>query len=168
MKECLDCLETKPLSEFYKDKRRKDNHGIYCKSCWGKRYTSSDEQVAARRLAVKRHWDKKSDLPEFKHQRRVNQLKYLYGLSLEAFQEMLLEQGGKCGICEVLFTDTTKPHVDHDHACCLGNRSCGQCVRQLLCKNCNRMIGLCNDNIDTLERAARYLRRYSKFTTHKD
>jgi hypothetical protein len=33
VKQCRHCLETKPLAEFYKDVRRADGHGVYCKPC---------------------------------------------------------------------------------------------------------------------------------------
>lgn len=33
------------------------------------------------------------------------------------------------------------PHIDHDHTCCPGSRSCGNCVRGILCEGCNLQIG---------------------------
>ena len=47
--------------------------------------------------------------------------------------------------------------VDHDHGCCPGERSCGKCVRGLVCRDCNAMLGLARDNADSLRRAASYL-----------
>lgn len=47
--------------------------------------------------------------------------------------------------------------VDHDHTCCPGKRSCGRCVRGLLCNRCNRALGQFGDDIETLRRAVAYL-----------
>lgn len=49
---------------------------------------------------------------------------------------MLQEQGGVCAICKQP-PRRNKLHVDHDHSCCPGKRSCGRCIRGLLCASCN-------------------------------
>jgi hypothetical protein len=37
--------------------------------------------------------------------------------------------------------------VDHDHTCCpVDSRSCGKCVRGLICRTCNSAAGLLYDN----------------------
>ena len=47
-----------------------------------------------------------------------------------------------CGICHEPFEEGQLIHVDHDHACCKEkNRSCGRCVRGLLCHTCNIALG---------------------------
>jgi len=83
-----------------------------------------------------------------------------YRLRLDTYNALLLKQGGKCAIC-----GTTDPgdvragrfHIDHDHACCPGSRSCGECVRGLLCRGCNTALGNFGDDPDRLLAAAAYL-----------
>lgn len=41
MKNCIDCNNVKPLTEFYKDSKSKDGHGRYCKHCMAIRYVNS-------------------------------------------------------------------------------------------------------------------------------
>lgn len=48
--------------------------------------------------------------------------------------------------------------IDHDHDCCPG-RSCGECVRGVLCRTHNVWLGMVADDPAFMDRAARYLRR---------
>lgn len=83
-----------------------------------------------------------------------------YGVSPEAFETVLSGQGGGCGVCGL--TESDSGHalvVDHDHSCCPGQRSCGRCVRGILCRSCNVGLGMMRDDPDLLLRAATYLNK---------
>ena len=65
-----------------------------------------------------------------------------YGLSQEQFDRLLAAQLQTCGMCHEPFEQGQLIHVDHDHACCQRkNRSCGGCIRGLLCHTCNIALG---------------------------
>jgi hypothetical protein len=65
-----------------------------------------------------------------------------YGLTQEQFNRLLNAQKHTCGMCHEPFEDGQLIHVDHDHACCWRkNRSCGKCLRGLLCHACNIALG---------------------------
>lgn len=76
-----------------------------------------------------------------------------YNLTLE---QLNLRSSSTCQICgerdnrQVL-------SVDHDHSCCPGDTSCGECVRGFLCDRCNRGLGYFRDNIALLRSAIEYL-----------
>lgn len=93
---------------------------------------------------------------------RNSYLKYTYGITLDEYARLLEFQNGRCAICEGSSPGGRKETfgVDHDHNCCPGRRSCGRCIRGLLCVNCNnRILGGANDNPDVLRRAVEYLER---------
>ena len=86
-------------------------------------------------------------------------LKYKYGITYDDYERMLEEQGGGCGIC-----GTKEPggrgkfHVDHDHTCCPAEKTCGKCIRGLLCHGCNTK--LIHFESNWKERAVNYLNKY--------
>lgn len=81
-----------------------------------------------------------------------------YGITLAAYEAMAEAQGGGCAICGGLSKGGRPLAVDHDHACCPGQRTCGKCIRALLCIDCNLGIGYFEDKIDRMEIAVAYLR----------
>jgi hypothetical protein len=82
-----------------------------------------------------------------------------YSLTREQYDALLDAQGGGCAICGTTQAGNRGRmlNVDHDHACCAGHKSCGQCVRGLLCARCNVGLGAFQDNPDRMVAAAAYL-----------
>ena len=85
-----------------------------------------------------------------KQSNRKSHLKRKYGLSQEAFDEMLAAQGGGCAICGKPNPD----NVDHDHV--TGH------VRGILCWNCNVCVGQFEDDEAHLAAAMAYVTRDEK------
>lgn len=79
-------------------------------------------------------------------------LKHRFSLSIEQYEVMFREQGGRCAICRE-FPNKKNLAVDHDHIT--------GAVRGLLCDNCNRAIGQMRDDVQIVKRAAAYLERAS-------
>jgi hypothetical protein len=80
-----------------------------------------------------------------------------YGLGEYDYGTMYEAQNGVCYICQRANGATRKLSVDHDHKCCSGPTSCGACVRGLLCRPCNDMLGHARDDWQMFARAIRYL-----------
>lgn len=76
---------------------------------------------------------------------RRHQLRSKYGLTVEQYERMVDQQGGRCAICR----RAGRLHVDHNH-------NTGE-VRGLLCMNCNTGIGHLGDDVEVLGRAIGYL-----------
>jgi hypothetical protein len=76
--------------------------------------------------------------------RRWNQAYRLsrYGLTQADFDRLLELQDHACAMCHVPFAEGQAIFIDHDHACCAGEKSsCGKCVRGLLDLSCNVSLG---------------------------
>jgi hypothetical protein len=97
--------------------------------------------------------------PNFYKERNKNRtknasyrLRWLYGITQDQWDALLVEQGESCAICETKTpTHSRGWSTDHDH-------KTGK-VRGILCGHCNCMLGHARDKISTLEAAIRYLNR---------
>ena len=105
------------------------------------------ERVKEQRRAVNRSYGR---TPRGKDVNRRAQLKHKYGLTQEHYDALLLEQGGKCALCDKPSTDP-RLNVDHCH-------ESGR-VRGLLCWKHNSALGMLGDDEEGLMRAIQYLRR---------
>lgn len=73
------------------------------------------------------------NLPGRREQDRLQRKARIYGIPKEKLINLL---DGVCGICGSNNNGRTL-HIDHDHECCPGERSCGGCIRGALCYPCN-------------------------------
>jgi hypothetical protein len=67
-----------------------------------------------------------------------------YGTTVEWYRDKLVEQSGICALCKHLshhHGTIQRLQVDHNHECCdLHTKSCGKCLRGLLCADCNILL----------------------------
>ena len=131
---CMTCGKQKLATDFYvRNKVNMVRHSS-CKEC-------DKERVR------KRHQDN----PE---RTRNNDLKRNYGITITEHRQMFEEQNGACAICKGEGNGKWKKLcVDHDH-------STGK-VRELLCRNCNMVLGQVGDNVSILEEMIKYLQKHS-------
>lgn len=85
-----------------------------------------------------------------------------YNVTPTIFKAMLNAQKACCAICKRPLTRGKTTHIDHDHQCCDGPKSCGNCIRDLLCSQCNNGLGQFKDDPDTLRAAADYIERHKQ------
>lgn len=91
--------------------------------------------------------------PEIKEQTRKSYLLYTYNITLEQYDQMFKDQNGCCKFCNRSQSEFQKIlSVDHDHNCCPGAKSCGKCVRGLLCQRCNTLLGFIEKHPELIRR----------------
>lgn len=160
MKRCSLCKESKPIGQFGRLKRNKDGLHEHCKECHNKRsrriYSRDRVKILSRQRAYQLENQDRIRLRQatykqnHKEELRLNDLLYRHGLTPDKYEKLTVNGCGICGTHANLC-------IDHDHACCPGKRSCGKCVRGVLCSSHNIALGLFNDNIDELRKAILYL-----------
>ena len=126
--------------------RSRNRNAVYCSKLCRDRHVRILVQQRRRAdpLAIKRD--------------REMRIKRKFGITVEQYETMYSLQLGRCGICAVpLAEEGIDTNVDHDHSCCPGAKSCGQCVRGLLCNRCNLALGQFDDDVVVLQRAINYL-----------
>lgn len=130
LKQCPKCLSAKDPSEFYfKGTTLKQRRSI-CILC-----TQKYER-----------------LPDSRERNRINSRKSQTGFTPQLWQLAIQLQESRCAICRISLDPKSKQtHADHCHRT--------KKPRGVLCSKCNTALGLLNDDIDVITRAAAYLAR---------
>ena len=76
-------------------------------------------------------------------------LKRKFGITIKQYNNLLMAQGNKCGVCEKELVE--RVNIDHDHKT--------QKIRGALCASCNISIGLLKENIEILENAINWIKK---------
>lgn len=176
-RQCGACHEMKTASEFNRDRAQPSGLQWSCRACQRTGYESRrGGPVHSERECSQCHAVKSA--PEFytnpnmagglssacrecirSPAERIKLRCAKYGITAERFARMLVAQNFLCPVCTHPLGDPSRYHVDHDHTCCPGKKSCGACVRGILHNRCNQALGLLREDAATLRRAADYLDR---------
>ncbi len=127
----------------------KYNHSAKGKTCrhkYRKKYDQTSQGKETKRKYQIKYYN--SGKGKLIHQK--NQLKRNYGISLEDFDNMLIQQNHKCAICGVSLVKIRR-HIDHDHK--------KNIIRGILCHGCNTGIGLLKEDIEIFKKGINYLEK---------
>lgn len=164
-RECSQCEEVKSLSYF------SGEYG-YCKPCRSAAYQNKKDHMKNTETHKEcRGCGELKRFAKFKSGKQLNHTYCIdcrrergfeanlerYGLTPEQYVEMFDKQDGVCAICKKPEVRKKRLSIDHDHSCCSGLKSCGKCIRGLLCSMCNNGLGSFRDNASVLRAAADYL-----------
>ena len=133
-RKCYKCHQTKDISQFYGDKSKNSGRNYECKECTKARVKATRDPERSRDLHYRRN----------------------YGITLADFNRMVLAQGSKCACC-----GTSEPRGKHNQWCVDHDHVTGT-VRELLCKDCNIVLGLVEDSPQHLHRLSEYVLKHSK------
>jgi Recombination endonuclease VII len=142
------------ILERQRQKRRDPVAGEELRARERQRVANLTPAERERRAQLNRDWYRRNPRPNAENVRQ--HLRHRYGLSPEQRGKLLTEQNGCCYLCgEPLDLDHPRTvHVDHDHTCCPGSRTCGACIRGIACDPCNRGIGYFRDDPGRMRRVA--------------
>ena len=156
-KVCRDCGKRKKASDFSASPSSKDGLYSYCKRCKADRVRG---YVGRNRDAVNRKARERGATPEGRMATRNSNLKVKFGVTHDYYEARLTAQGGCCAICDRRPVDGQKHFaVDHAHNTPKG---APLKLRGVLCHDCNRSLGLADDDAALLLAAARYLEKHHR------
>lgn len=171
-KTCRTCRARKSVRFFWEHSGFKDGYYKDCKVCHVKLNTERRRRNPEKYRTYSREYQRRARAnPETRKRYRetvkkwevknrerhlasvrARRLRTKYGLTPDAYDQMVAAQNGRCLICADLPRGRWKRlHIDHCHKT---NR-----IRGLLCVGCNRAIGYLSDDPKRARALAAYLER---------
>lgn len=135
-KQCGRCLDWLPEGDFRSGQKTSDGLHGFCKGC----------ERAWSAAAYHKSGGYKPEMGIFRK----------FKMRESDYQALLESQGYGCASCGVISDERLS--VDHDHSCCSGYTTCGNCTRGLLCRKCNLALGLLDDDPVKLSALFNYLK----------
>ena len=149
LNECAHCHWALPKSEFHINPEMLSGLGSWCKQC-DKNRKIEDRKINPEKQRTREKIWRKNNHKKVAAMSRKKHLKTEYGISEEKYDDMYIEQGGRCGICGIHQSSLKiRFAVDHCHKMNVN--------RGLLCRKCNLLLGNANDNPKILMNAIKYL-----------
>jgi ribosomal protein S14 len=146
-KQCQQCEQIKLVADFQRHWHSADGLRTRCKQCEADIHRKPDRE------SIKRE-NRRQAVIRYRYRRT-------FGLTLEEYDALLVQQNGRCAICgtnqSILRKKAARFAIDHDHAT-------GR-IRSLLCSNCNLGLGAFCDDVSKLKSAIRYLEKWEKDKT---
>jgi hypothetical protein len=182
-KTCGKCQETKTLDNFYKSKpEQKLSHGVdyYCKYCRSgahlKSIRTQDKKCSIEdcnkshyaRTWCRMHyarWERNGHtdrlMGDGDKKVRDKHLRLKYLITLKEYEERTADGCELCGE-----KSERSYHVDHDHNCCKDQKTCGKCIRGIICHKCNIAVdkmeqGLMREDYPNYWLITKYLETYN-------
>lgn len=147
-KECSRCHEIKPIEEFGKTTAKTKIGWAWrsqCRECGRASCRKYGAENKPRRNERLRDWRKQNPHAATANDKR-KRLRYKYGLTPEALDDLYARASGQCEVCG---SATARLCVDHCHAT-------GR-VRGILCPSCNTFLGRVENNGIILQKLTEYL-----------
>jgi Recombination endonuclease VII len=179
---CTRCHETRPIELF--GRRQRGGRLAWCNPCVARRQRDRIAGLEQQRdlaqgsirctrcqqfkprdaFSYGQYWCKRCKAEDQRHRRLADPdraadqtLRQKYGLTLKQYNERLAAQGGGCAICDAK-PRLARLHVDHDHRCCPGKKTCGRCFRGIVCYPCNTKLSILESDSEFAVRMRAYAR----------
>lgn len=178
LKRCTKCGEDKDEAKDFHRYANSDKPRARCKDCINKANVAHQAANPVKATARTNVWRAKnpgrasaiSRAWQLRHPEQFRAQVYRSRFKID-FDAMWEAQDGKCAACNQPMLrrgkDPTSVCADHDSSCCPGKKSCGKCVRGLIHRNCNLILGYARDDIEVLQKVAAYLDRWRlRFSPH--